>query len=215
MAANIRRFKGARPILPVEPRPITIDGRFDDWALVEPQYRDTIGDPVRRDHPGWGRRLHFVNRTGRNDIVAAKVSLDATAVFFLARTRDKVTTFTDTNWMLLFIDADGDPKTGWLGYDFVANRKVRDASTTTLERNIGGKYEWGTPVEIPYKTADDAIELSIPRAALGLAALPATMDFKWADNIWQTGEWSDFTLNGDAAPNDRYNFRARLRADRP
>ena len=35
-----------------------------------------------------------------------------------------------------------------------------------------------------------------------------TLDFKWADNIQQTGEWSDFTLNGDAAPNDRCNFRA-------
>jgi hypothetical protein len=45
---------------------------------------------------------------------------------------------------------------------------------------------------------------------LGITALPATIDFKWADNIQQTGEWSDFTLNGDAAPNDRFNYRAKL-----
>jgi hypothetical protein len=37
---------------------------------------------------------------------------------------------------------------------------------------------------------------------------PFTIDFKWADNLQQTGEWSDFTLNGDAAPNDRFNYRA-------
>jgi len=48
----------------------------------------------------------------------------------------------------------------------------------------------------------------VPRAALGLAKLPATLDFKWADNIQQTGEAADFTLNGDAAPNDRFNYRA-------
>jgi hypothetical protein len=36
--------------------------------------------------------------------------------------------------------------------------------------------------------------------------------FKWADNTQQTGDASDFTLNGDVAPNDRFNYRARLLA---
>src|SRR5262249_2101976 len=125
MAANIRRFKGARPIPPVEPRPISIDGRLEDWAGVRPEFRDTIGDPGHRDHPGWGKHLNYANRTGRNDMVAAKVSLDAQAVYFLVRTKDKATGPTDPNWMLLFIDADKDPKTGWLGYDFVVNRTIR------------------------------------------------------------------------------------------
>ena len=43
---------------------------------------------------------------------------------------------------------------------------------------------------------------------IGLAML--ALEFKWADNIQQTGEWSDFTLNGDSAPNDRFNYRAEL-----
>jgi len=47
-------------------------------------------------------------------------------------------------------------------------------------------------------------------AALGLNALPKALDFKWADNLRQTGHWSDFTLHGDAAPNDRFNYRARF-----
>ena len=54
------------------------------------------------------------------------------------------------------------------------------------------------------------MELSIPRAVFGKGPLPAAIDFKWADNIQQTGDWSDFTLNGDAAPNDRFNYRARF-----
>lgn len=215
MAANIRRFKGVRPIPPVEPRPIAIDGDFNDWAGVQPEFRDTIGDPIHRDHPGWGRQLHYTNQTGRNDIVAAKISLDSRAVYFLAWTRVGLTSDAGPNWMLLFIDADHDPKTGWLGYDFVVNRAIRGASRTTVERNIGGRYEWGSPVEIPFRAAGNAIELAIPRAALGLDTLPATIDFKWADNIRQTGDWLDFTLNGDSAPNDRYNYRATLRADRP
>jgi hypothetical protein len=210
MVENIRRYKGARPILPVDSRPIQIDGRFDDWAAVEPEYRDTIGDPVRRDHPGWGKTLHYVNKTGRNDIVDAKVSVDERNVSFYVRTQDRLTNPADPNWMLLFIDADQNPKTGWLGYDLVVNRKVGDASKTIIERNIGGRYAWGSAVEVPFRVADNAMELAIPRSLLGNTPLPAAIDFKWADNIQQTGDGSDFTVNGDAAPNDRYNYRAKL-----
>jgi hypothetical protein len=45
--ANIRRYKGVRPTTPVESRSISIDGRFDDWATVTPEYGDTKGDPVQ------------------------------------------------------------------------------------------------------------------------------------------------------------------------
>jgi hypothetical protein len=207
MIANIRCYKGVRPLPLVKPQPITIDGRFQDWAAVEPEYRDTIGDPVKRDHAGWATGQRYVNRTGRNDIVAAKVSLDATNVYFYVRTREPLTPSSDPNWMLLFIDADHDARTSWLGYDFIVNRVNVRAQTTTLERNAGG-YRWRSPVDIPCRAAGNELELAIPRAALGLTRLPATLDFKWADNIQQTGEANDFTLNGDAAPNDRFNYRA-------
>ena len=112
--------------------------------------------------------------------------------------------------MMLFIDADASPATGWVGYDFVVNRGAVGPQVTTLQRNIGGAYRWGTPVLVNYRAAGNELELAIPRAALGITKLPATIDFKWADNIQQTGEATDFTLNGDAAPNDRFNYRARL-----
>ena len=211
MIANIRRFKGARSVPTVEPRPIAIDGRFDDWKPVRPEFRDTVDDPVHRDHRGWGRGLRYVNTTGRNDIVAAKVSIDDRAASFYARAGDRLTSPVGTNWMLLFIDVDRNPKTGWLGYDLVVNRKLVGPRTTTIERNIGGKYEWGSPVEIPCRAAGNELELSVPRATLGITTLPAAIDFKWADNTHQTGDWSDFTLNGDAAPNDRSNYRAKFR----
>jgi hypothetical protein len=210
LVANIRRFKGARSIPLVQSRPIAIDGRFDDWASVFPEYRDTTGDPVRRDHRGWGKSLRYVNSTGRNDIVAAKVSIGERAVSFYARTQIRLTSCDGPNWMLLFIDADGNPKTGWLGYDLLVNRNVRDVSRTVVERNIGGSYAWGSPTELPYRATGNELELSIPHAIFGGARLPPAIDFKWADNIQQTGDWSDFTVNGDAAPNDRFNYRARF-----
>ena len=212
MVDGIRRYKGVRPLAPVTPRPIRIDGQFEDWQAVGPEFRDTLGDPVNRNHPGYGGAGPYVNTTGRNDIVAAKVSCDEKNVYFYVRTRGPLTPCTDPNWMLLFIDADRNPATGWLGYNFIVNRAGVQPQRTVLERSQGGRYRWGSPVSIECRAGAGEIELAIPQAALGIKALPAVFDFKWADNIQQTGDWSDFTLNGDAAPNDRFNYRAHLEA---
>ena len=39
---------------------------------------------------------------------------------------------------------------------------------------------------------------------------PAALDLKSADNCLQANDWTVFTLNGDATPNDRFNYPARL-----
>ena len=57
------------------PSRIALDGAFEDWAAVTPEYRDTIGDTVHRDHPGYGS-LVYRNATGRNDFVIAKAAYD-------------------------------------------------------------------------------------------------------------------------------------------
>ncbi len=208
LVAGIRRYKGARALPLVAPRPIQIDGQFDDWNGVQPEFRDTIGDPVRRDHPGWGRRLHYRNTTGRNDIVAAKVSLDRDNAYFYVRTQENLTPQNDVNWMLLFIDSDNNPRTGWLGYDLVINRRRAGADKTVIEKNVGGTYEWTLLGEAPFARGPKELELAVPLSALGASRPPAVLNFKWADNIQQTGDWSDFTLNGDVAPDDRFNYRA-------
>ena len=208
LVANIRRFKGVRAIPLVRSKPIVIDGKFDDWATVTPEFHDDIGDPVRRDHAGWGKGSRYVNRTGRNDIVAAKVSADVLNIFFYVRTQARLTPPTDPNWMLLFIDADRNTRTGWLGYDFAVRKYNPQTNKATLERQTGDGCHWGSPVEVDYRVAANELELAMPRAVLGIAPEQSAFDFKWADNIQQTGDWSDFTINGDAAPNDRYNFRA-------
>jgi len=210
LAAAVRRFKGVRPIPPLVSQPIRIDGGFADWRAVGPEFRDDIGDPVRRDHPGWGKAGRYVNRTGRNDIVSAKVSVEASNLFFYVRTREPISPCSDANWMLLFIDSDQNPTNGWLGYDFVVNRTAASTQKTLVEKQQGAGYGWGSPVNIECRVAGNEMELAIPQAALGLERLPSALDFKWSDNLQQTGDWSDFTLNGDAAPNDRFKYRVRL-----
>ena len=55
-------------------------------------------------------------------------------VYFYAETNEPLTPHTGDNWMLLLIDADRNPETGWYGYDFLMNKKVVDDKTTTLMR---------------------------------------------------------------------------------
>jgi hypothetical protein len=211
--ANARRYKGVRPLPPVQPQPIPASGDFGAWAKVEPEFRDDIGDTAHRNAPGGARGLHYNNETGRNDVVAAKVSFDATNIYFYVRTHAKLTSHTDPSWMLLFLNVGADYKRGWLGYNYVLNRKVGSASTT-LERHTGaaGAFAWAKAGDVHYHAAGNEMMITVPRRLLGLTNLPATIDFKWADNcLSATPTWADFTLNGDAAPNDRFNYRARLR----
>jgi hypothetical protein len=210
LVAFVRRFKGVRPIPPVEPRPIAIDGRFDDWAGVAPEFRDTLGDPARRDFDGWAGEPRFVDRSGRNDLAIAKVSADEKNIHFLVQSRDVLITSPDDgdDGLILRIDADRDARTGPLGFDhrvIVARERVQrwDGSA------------WSDAVAVAVRHDGRALELSIPRAALGLTdAAAVTLDFQWTDGIAADAPPGAFTLHGDAAPNDRFRHRAIIPAVR-
>ena len=211
---NVRRLKGVRPRPANVVAPVVIDGEFADWDVVEPEYRDTLGDAGHRDHPGWGSSLVYVNQTGLNDIKSAKVSADATTLCFLLRAAAPLQGFLgQENVMTVLVDADQDASTGWLGYDFAINRTPRG-----IERHAGGGWDW-TPVEevllAQRRVAGDSMELKVPLAALGLDSYPLAFDFKVVDKITGNGEWWDLTVNGDAAPDDRFNYRVEIDAPAP
>jgi len=204
MVDYIRKFKGAGIIPEVSVKnDIVIDGVFSDWQKVEPEFRDTIGDTAHRDHPGYGS-LHYRNTTGRNDFVSLKVGADAENIYFYAKTSEAITPNTDKNWMLLFVDSDMDRSTGWEGYDYLVNSEVAD-STTTLKRFVAGTG-WENVGRGQYKAAGNEIEISISRHAIGFIDKKTIFDFHWADNI-QKLDIVEFGINGDSAPNRRFNFR--------
>ena len=208
MVANIRKYKGVRKPQPASAaKTIAIDGVFEDWQEVGPQFRDHLGDAEHRDEKGWGKAGMYVNATGRNDLATMKVARDAEAVYFYAETAKPLTPQTDKNWMLLYIDSDQNAKTGWQGYDYVVNLNVSDAKTTSLHRLTEG---WNPELKskIAFAAKDNQLELAIPREALGLTRdAKVSLDFKWADNILKTGDVTEFFLNGDVAPERRFNYR--------
>jgi hypothetical protein len=209
MAENIRRYKGVRPIPEVIGlHPIKIDGDFADWAGVEVEYRDTVGDTFHRDYDGYGG-LHYTNNTGRNDIITSKVAVDSDTVYFYVETQDPLTPHTGTNWMLLLIDADQNPNTGWYGYDYLINQRVIDDKTTTIQRYApeapGGP--WVEAARLKYRYSGKALELAVPRKLLGLKGDTFTFDFHWCDNPTDLKDPISLCTSGDSAPNRRFNYR--------
>lgn len=209
MAQNVRKYKGVRPIPEMKGYSrIKTDGSFDDWNSVSTEYRDTKGDTFHRDHNGYGG-LHYTNNSGRNDLVTSKVAVDKNNLYFYVETNDSLTPYSGKNWMLLLIDADKNPATGWYGYDYLINKKVKDGQTTTLIRYdaIHPEDPWVEVADLKYSISGNKLELSVPRKLLGLAGDQITIDFKWSDNAAELKDPVSFCTDGDTAPNRRFNYR--------
>jgi len=210
MIDGIRRYKGVRkPQSPSSPKTITIDGNFADWQDVGPEYRDWLNDTTHRNHPGWGAAGTYTNMTGRNDLLTAKVARDDTYVYFYIETANSITPRTDPNWMMLFIDADQDYRTGWEGYDYVLNMPVDSDTSTTLQATHRGWNWTNVNPAISYRVAGRKMELMIPRTDVGQGrgSQPVAFDFHWADNIRPDGDIVEFSISGDSAPDRRFNYR--------
>lgn len=209
MAQNIRRYKGVRPIPELRGySAIKIDGDARDWKQVSVEYRDTVGDTAHRDYKGYGG-LHYTNDSGRNDIITSKVAVDSKMIYFYAETNNALTPHTGQNWMLLLIDADKNPKTGWFGYDYLINKSVVDARTTTIMRFDAKTPDkpWVEIAKLGYRYKGKTLELAVPRRLLGLPFLSFAFDFHWCDNPADLIDPISLCVNGDSAPNRRFNYR--------
>ncbi len=209
MAENIRRYKGVRSIPELHgTNQLQIDGDFADWQPLAVEYRDTIGDTAHRDYMGYGG-LHYRNDSGRNDIVTCKVAVDDDQVYFYAECHDQLTPHTDPHWMFLLIDADQNHDTGWYGYDYLINRNVIDGKTTTLMRYDPSQADtpWVEQAQLPMRYAGKQLELAVPRKLVGWSGDTVTFDFHWCDNPADLTDPISLCVNGDSAPNRRFNYR--------
>lgn len=206
MVQNIRRYKGVRPIPEAKGfSSIAVDGRFDDWQGVQPEYRDTINDVVHRDYPGYGGN-HYTNTTGRNDIVLAKVASDKENLYFYVQTQKPLTPHTDPDWMRLLIDLDGKAETGWCGYELLVDDAPANETATTIQKWEG--EQWGEAQAVKYRYSGQEMEIQVPRSMLNLNEGEAfQLDFHWADNTGPLENAISLCVDGDSAPNRRFNYR--------
>ncbi|MEN6373016.1 MAG: hypothetical protein ABFD64_13490 [Armatimonadota bacterium] len=212
LVSYIRRYKGVRkPQVARFQRTIQPDGSFAQWLDVVPVFRDDYGDTAHRSHAGFDISTQYVNNTGRNDIVEAKVAADQTNIYFYVQTSDVLTDpVQSNNWILLFIDADMDHKTGWNGYDYVINRSVENSNgfEGTVEKCSGNGWDWMPIGRVKLNIQKNKMQFAIERSMLNLEAkdLNLSFYFKWADNISDSGNIIDFLDNGDTAPDARFNY---------
>lgn len=205
LVSNIRQFKGARA-LPVakEEYAVTVDGSFADWQPVTPLFTDDAGDTFHRKHPGWGRIKEYVNNTGRNDIVSAKVASNKEYISFYVSTAAPLTA-PGANWMQLYISIKDSRQPHWEGFQFMLGRS-RQKGQFSMERCKGG-WSWERIGYIPYRMQENELELRIPKKMLNINGSIFTLDFKWADNVPADGDALHWLDKGDAAPNARFRYR--------
>lgn len=207
MVANIRRFKGVKSTEPVSlPKTVAIDGKFSEWKDVQPSFYAYKGNTLHRNSAGWGS-LHYVNNTGRNDIILAKVARDENNIYFYVETAEQLTPSSDSGWMRLFINVDRNYKTGWEGYDFVINR-INPGKKALLEKS-GRGWNWKPVSLVNYAVKGNKLEIKVPKSVLGITGNP-DFEFKWSDNMQQAGDIMDFWINGDVAPIGRYNYHYQV-----
>ena len=212
MVGQNRQRKGARPV-PAggPPQTINVGGDFSDWTNVTTSFFDPANDTIPRNFASSVQQNGiYTNTSGRNDFTLLKVARDESYLYFFAQCRSNITSRTGSNWMVLFIDADQNHATGWEGYDYALNLNGVGATTTTLARNTTttNGWIWSTlGSNIPFKVSGNTFMLRLARSDLGLGADPIGFDFHWVDNFQAAGDIADFGINGDSAPDRRFNYR--------
>ena len=208
LAHNIRRYKGAGQREGVSaPQTIRPAGSERQWKQVTPTYRNPKGMTIHRDWDGFAGH-HYVNTSGRNDIIEAKVTRDGENVYFFVRCAQDITPREGEGWMTLYLDTDRSRKTGWEGYDYVINRIPAPAGKASVEKYVRtaepGSFTWESVGRASLHVRGNTLTLSVPRALIS-AEGSLNFEFKWSDNI-QEANVMDFYANGDAAPIGRFNY---------
>lgn len=206
--SNMRRYKGMAPPEAPSPNKTIVLGQSAAWADVRPVFRDASGDVANRSCDATVPNIRYADTSSRNDLVMAKVARDQKSLYFHIQTVVALTPATDENWLMLYLDADANPATGWYGYDFLVNR-TREGSTCSLDRYNAESKTWVKVAMVPLQWADNQLTVSIPRESLGVGetAEKLKLDFKWVDHVPLSGDIMDFYGKGDAAPGARFNYR--------
>ncbi len=151
----------------------------------------------------------YRNTTGRNDLVICKTTYDRTNLYFFAQTRHPITPRTDPNWMLLLLDTDQSSATGWLGYDYVVNLEVPTDTATNIKMWKDGA--WQSAGKGSFRVNGNGLEIAVLRSSVRQDQERPAFDFHWADNLQSFSGVSELGLNGDSAPNRRWNYRFEVK----
>ena len=205
MVNYIRLFKGmVAPKQATPSKKIVIDGVFSEWSTVEPVYTDYKGDTLHRNSKGANINTTYINNTGRNDIIESRVTYDQDFVYFYAKTDRPLTPYNGQNWMLLYLNTDNLKSTGWEGYDILINNNPTSATQTSIKKLESGI--WTGELKINYAYAGNEVEIAVPISNFNVVNNKLNFSFHWADNTQKLYDINEFFINGDSAPDRRFDY---------
>ena len=189
---------------------------------MAPYYAAYIGNTGDRDALGFGN-VNYVDRSGRNDIIGAKVSRDDEFLYFHVECSDNITPYTDKLWMNLLIDCVTGEQ-GWNTFNYVVNKTPASASAAVLEKFTGDGYASEKVADCEYEVDGRFMTVKIRKADLGIDGGEFTVNFAWTDNVHDiddkgaetadgrtkyssfSGDIMEFYVSGDVAPGGRFKF---------
>jgi hypothetical protein len=104
------------------------------------------------------------------------------------------------------IPNDQNHEIGWNGYDYLINSEAINSIETNV-CSLTGIGELKKTVTAHYQYGGNQIEIAVGRSTIGLEQTPLVFDFHSADNIQSLNNIIEFAINGDSAPNRRFNYR--------
>lgn len=205
MVENIRKFKNTgSKVTQTEKKTIDISGDFSQWSAIPATYADMPEGGIRRDALGYGDQ-RYVNTTGRNEMIYAKITQDSDNVYFYVQTAKDITDdYSTGSWMNLFLDTDGVLDNSWNGYEYIVNYSASSDGTSTVARYNGSSFE--TAGEAKFRVYGNQMMVSVPKSVLGLSGTGISLNFKWADSRTAYSVVTDYYTLGDTMPYGRFNY---------
>ena len=200
---NIRKYKGVTP-QKAQNTPVTINN-IGDWGNGNILSYNHYTGGKNRNEESSGKAFTYVNNTFRNDIKKAKVSYDASYLYFYVETLGNLTAYNSGNWMRLLIDTAKNNNDNWEEFEYILNRTTGTSSTLVLEKSNGG-WNFTKVGDVTYKVSGNVLEVKIPREYLGQTGNNINFNFKWCDNNLNNGDIMTLYTDGDAAPGGRFAF---------
>lgn len=203
----IRQYKGTISRVYVgNNTTIDMTGDFTQWnsSAITARYTDYANDTVDRNTKGFGD-IKYTDTTGRNDIVAARAAKDANNFYFYVETASDLTSYTDNNWMTLFLSVNNNDNPNWYGYNYAVNLDAPKNGTAAYLYQSQGGWNWARVGTVKMKISGNKMMIAVPRTTISAADDLFHIEFKWADNYTDNDIWS-FYEHGDTAPYGRMNY---------
>ena len=188
---------------------VDVTGAAAQWDDINAVYRRVSTDNGARDSVGGAPTVHYTQDAVQNNILEVRVTNDAENLYFYIECESDIVVSDAANFMNVFIGTGSAPTMkGWESYEFVVGRTRSDgtAAIEKLNPDFTGETLDATAT---YTVQGNVMQVSIPRAALGLDAA-GDFYFKVADGVSDPAEIMDYYVTGCSLPMGRLSYLYQL-----